>query len=633
MPATANVVPSRATGLRRAAVTASLALLGLACAVVTASLPAPFSEPLTVIMGIAVAAGFAHVAWTRSKALPEPRWFRYAGPAVLAGFGGGQWHFLTSPVWDLVVLFGLIGLYILLYGSKQPSAAPLRRLFVSFLVPLVPLVWLGWSYWTLLDRSATDDERIEIQELRSRTKPALLDAQIELSKRLDALVNQIEESPGSPGARLSALSRDPSVRVAFVPPRARHTLPSIAFLGRPVGLAGLPPGVAPELFQALDRIETWDRHAPLLPGQFTAYWCGLGPDGGTFDTLVVRARDGISYGLLLNPGWIRRDLVQPALSAAGLSREVEVADAGTLTRGQRVLISDDQMPAALKFAQTNLTSYAIDRSRRQARKDRLSAELWFATLMFWILAAFWQLYRTARADVALAEMRANFVSAVSHELKTPLGMIRMYAEMLQLGLVGEGKKQEDYLGIIVDESDRLARLIDNVLDFSKIQKGTKTYHFETIDLREVVATALRQMEPAFEASGVSADFEPPASPVSVQADRDAAYQALLNLVSNAVKYGGDGFSVQLRTEGASALLAVADRGPGIPASEHKKVFAPFYRMGKEEERTSQGTGLGLALVAEIMKAHGGEARLTSAPGKGSTFTLVFPLASRGGLES
>ena len=199
----------------------------------------------------------------------------------------------------------------------------------------------------------------------------------------------------------------------------------------------------------------------------------------------------------------------------------------------------------------------------------------------------------------------------------------MYSEMLQLGLVGEGKKSEDYLHIITAEADRLARLIDNVLDFSKIQKGTKTYDFADVDLRDVAVAAVRSLEGAFDSSGKDVEVVAPEA-IVVKADRDAALQATLNLLSNAVKYGGKHIKVSLTKVGAEVHLDVQDDGSGIPLSEQSNVFMPFYRMGREEERTAPGTGLGLALVKEIMRAHHGSVRLNSQPGLGAIFTLAFP---------
>ena len=298
-----------------------------------------------------------------------------------------------------------------------------------------------------------------------------------------------------------------------------------------------------------------------------------------------------------------------------------------IRKGETVLLSKDQMPHLWRFAQPVALPGAFDEAREKAREGRWYANVWFATLLFWAIGALGRLYRTAREDVALAEMKANFVSAISHELKTPLAMIKMYSEMLLLGLVGSGKKPEDYHGIIIAETDRLTRLIDNVLDYSKIQKGTKKYHFEQVDLREVTASALRTMEPVFESEGVDFELDAPDS-LLVRADRDAVHQALLNLLSNAVKYGGKSVRLRLFKKGRETHMAVQDGGPGIPRNEQRKIFRPFYRIGSEEQRTAQGTGLGLALVTDIMKAHKGAVKLQSRPGAGSTFTLTFPEQAR-----
>jgi signal transduction histidine kinase len=238
-------------------------------------------------------------------------------------------------------------------------------------------------------------------------------------------------------------------------------------------------------------------------------------------------------------------------------------------------------------------------------------------------------WRDVQRDVRLAEMRSQFVSSVSHELKTPLTAIRMFAETLLLGRARHPDAREEYLETIVNESERLTRLLNNVLDFSKIEQGKKLYRLEPHSLGAIVRAAAKAMQYPLSQQGfelrVSIDDRLP--PVS--ADADAVEQAILNLLSNAMKYSGQSRTIDLmaRRDGDRAVVAVTDRGVGIAPHEQRRIFEKFYRIeGPDRDRTP-GTGLGLTLVEHVARAHGGAVHVESVPGEGSTFSIVLPLAA------
>ena len=238
------------------------------------------------------------------------------------------------------------------------------------------------------------------------------------------------------------------------------------------------------------------------------------------------------------------------------------------------------------------------------------------------------LWRDTRREVKVAEMRSQFVSSVSHELKTPLTAIRMFAETLRLGRAKNRQMEEEYLDTIVNESERLTRLLNNVLDFSKIEKGKKIYRMEHASLPAVIRAAVASMEYPFAQQGfrLHLDIEEDLPPLAI--DRDAIEQAVLNLLHNALKYSGDARDIDLclKRSGTSILIQVTDRGIGIEPQEQRRIFEKFYRSPIKENERLPGTGLGLALADHIVKAHGGHIAVESAPGRGSTFTLVLPLA-------
>ncbi len=237
------------------------------------------------------------------------------------------------------------------------------------------------------------------------------------------------------------------------------------------------------------------------------------------------------------------------------------------------------------------------------------------------------LWRDVRREVQLAEMRSQFVSSVSHELKTPLTAIRMFAETLRLGRSRDPKTQTEYLDTIVNESQRLTRLLNNVLDFSKIEQGKRLYRPASASLYEIVESAARAMEYPLSQQGFRLDVQIEEGLPKVHVDHDAIEQALLNLLHNAMKYSGESreIGLYLKKKDDHAVIQVIDQGIGIDPQEQKRIFEKFYRIPSPENERIVGTGLGLALVSHIVEAHGGYLELDSALGKGSTFSIYLSL--------
>ncbi len=237
------------------------------------------------------------------------------------------------------------------------------------------------------------------------------------------------------------------------------------------------------------------------------------------------------------------------------------------------------------------------------------------------------LWRDVRREVRLAEMRSSFVSAVSHELKTPLTAIRMFAETLRMNRPADAGTRDEYLDTILNESERLTRLLNNVLDFSKIEQGTKSYHRTPHSLAEIVSFAARAMKYSLEQQHfvLRTDIDGDLPPALV--DRDAIEQAILNLLANAMKYSGDSRDIEmrLRSDNGGAVIEVTDHGIGIEPREQARIFERFYRVPGPETDRIPGTGLGLTLVQHIAEAHGGHVTVRSEPGRGSTFSLCIPL--------
>ena len=245
------------------------------------------------------------------------------------------------------------------------------------------------------------------------------------------------------------------------------------------------------------------------------------------------------------------------------------------------------------------------------------------------------LLRDVNRDVRMTEVRAQFVASVSHELKTPLTSIRMFAETLSLGRARDERSKSEYLETIVNESERLARLVDNVLDFSKIEQGKKIYRFRRTRLEDVAGSAVRAMQFPLAQGGFRLHLSVQEEMPELQADPDAIQQAILNLLTNAMKYSGDSRQIDVRVgaRNGDAVIQVTDRGLGLTSDEQRRVFEKFYRAPSHEARLIAGTGLGLTLVAHIAQAHGGRVEVDSAPGAGSTFSILLPVHAENGAEN
>ena len=234
--------------------------------------------------------------------------------------------------------------------------------------------------------------------------------------------------------------------------------------------------------------------------------------------------------------------------------------------------------------------------------------------------------RAAAREVRLAELKSNFVSSVSHDLKTPLALIQLFAETLELGRLKNTERATEYYRIINSEARKLTRLINNLLDFSRIEAGLRQYRLEPTDLASVTQRVLDSLDSQFR-HGHFTVTSALATPVPTLIDPGAIEQALENLLSNAMKYSPEqrDISVEVAREGEFGVVRVTDHGVGIPPRLQRRIFRKFYRIQTDAGSGPQGTGLGLAIVDHVMRGHGGFVRIKSEPGRGSTFTLHFPL--------
>jgi two-component system phosphate regulon sensor histidine kinase PhoR len=263
-------------------------------------------------------------------------------------------------------------------------------------------------------------------------------------------------------------------------------------------------------------------------------------------------------------------------------------------------------------------------SRSRRRGEAALPLLSFAIIL---LSAIFFLY-AAEKERRLNELKSELMANVSHELKTPLSVVRMFAEMLRSNRVPSEERRHEYLDIICRESERLTSLIDNVLDFSALERGRGPYRLRRGDLNEAVGRALDAFRYRGEQDGVEIQLHKPDELPPVLIDPEAIALAVINLLDNAIKYGGrTPVELKLSAKRSSVDIAVRDHGPGIPSDSLRRVFERFYR-GPQSSPT-RGSGIGLSLVQHIAQAHGGRAWARNAPDGGAVVGFSIPAASSG----
>ena len=305
-------------------------------------------------------------------------------------------------------------------------------------------------------------------------------------------------------------------------------------------------------------------------------------------------------------------------------------------RGERDL-SDNPTPALSLPVGSRRPHWQIGFYRTATAVPTQQGLWWLGSVLTLILVAaillggsllLWQ----ARRNQLDARKKTSFVSNVSHELKTPLTTIRMYAEMLEEQEQLPGERRQRYLGVIGSEARRLTRLVNNLLDFSRLEQGRKQYHLQKTDLTELMTRTLAGHPILQTGSPLKLSCEQPTVPVQVTTDSDAIEQVLLNLVDNALKYAAEGqeLTISLTTGEQQACIKVADRGPGITLQPAEKIFSMFQRGDDSLTTRHQGCGLGLSIARQLMRDLGGELSYQSRPGGGSMFIMTLPWEATSG---
>ena len=345
----------------------------------------------------------------------------------------------------------------------------------------------------------------------------------------------------------------------------------------------------------------------LLGGEDGTRWVPFGPDHDLWLVIVTRP-----------------PLTQTAMAVA-VRAAASLEEAGLELRRRA---GNGFEPLGAGYAGLFLKLPADSATRSDSMMTLVMAIV-FLTLAI-ALSGSWFFWRDVQRDVRLAELRSQFVASVSHELKTPLTAIRMFAETLRMGRTPPERTAE-YLDTIVSESERLTRLMNNVLEFSKVEQGTRRYQLSPQALAPIIRSAARTLEYPLAQQAFSLRVAIDDEGLFAVCDADALEQSILNLLSNAMKYSGASRAIELRLSEADggAAIVVRDFGMGIPAAEQSRIFEKFYRGASDAHQRIAGTGLGLTLVQHAIRGHRGTVSVDSRPGSGSTFTILLPTIQSG----
>lgn len=341
------------------------------------------------------------------------------------------------------------------------------------------------------------------------------------------------------------------------------------------------------------------------------------------------------WGILLDPDYLKNNLLQKALLRNVSSEKTEWIVRGR--DGQAILTSENS-PSGSISVKTNFTGnfppwlLEFYQQNPPLFETFLTSRRSIYFYMFLLIAGIliFGLILTIRAithEMELAKMKSDFVSTISHEFKSPLTSIRQLAEMLQTGRIPSEKRRQQYYDVLLEQSERLSLLTDNILNFAKMEEGIKEFKFEKVNINTLLEDIVSTIQDRVRHEGYVIQTKFEKSLLSIMGDSAAITQAITNLIDNAIKFSGENRKIIVSsfTDDKYFVVAVQDFGLGIRKEEIDKVFERFYRGGDELTRIVKGSGLGLALVKQIVEAHHGTVHVESELGRGSTFSIRLPI--------
>jgi signal transduction histidine kinase len=354
--------------------------------------------------------------------------------------------------------------------------------------------------------------------------------------------------------------------------------------------------------------------------------------GGIFVTALWHLSNNQLTALVAGPNYQQNHWFDPILGSPELDDvNIRISDAeGVLVYGFETAEGSPQTsrPAYVTGLPWNvsLVNAAFEAELGQYAQRRRLLMTGLGILAFLFIAVSYLIVRAVSRELAAARLQSDFVSAVSHEFRTPLTSLRQFTEMLVEDRNLSEKKRLTYYSAQERATRRLSRLVESLLDFGRMEAGARPYRLEPLDAGHLVRSIVQDFREESNTDGMAIGCDIPEEGPLVMGDREALAQALWNLLDNAVKYSGDSPDIRIEVEAADQVaIRVRDQGSGIPPSEISRIFRKFERGSSAKTLGIKGTGLGLAMVKHIVDAHQGKILIESEPGKGSTFTILLPL--------
>jgi signal transduction histidine kinase len=499
----------------------------------------------------------------------------------------------------------------------SPSARFSALALLAIVAPAMIVAVLGYVSIRQWEASS---ELLYREQARDMATMAAEKVEMTLRRAEDTFLDRLQtalQTEGPPARAVDALLVDsPLVRRLHLVGRRGELLYPRAWKDRDAAVFG--PLVSES---ELRKFERSGKRVVIAENQICLAW--LTRRGGE-PVLVAFARD---------PDALRREILETTLGPLESQTILAVLDHEGRTVYSRAPIGDAQRVLSVQFRDVlpdwRLAVYqAPGAAPRQAvRRQVMLFTGALGVLVAVIVAGIVTTWRLMRRETEMARLKSDFVANVSHDLKTPLSVIRMFGETLEMGRVTDEGRRQEYYRVITREGERLTRLIDNVLDFSRIEGGRQTYEMTPTPIEPLVRGTLETFAYPLAQQGFKVEVSVAPDLPDVAMDADAVGQALANLIDNAIKYSADDRALTLdaRIVDGRLVIAVTDRGLGIAREEQAKIFEKFYRVGRSDTQGRRGSGVGLALVRHIAEAHGGDVTVASAPGEGSRFSLRLPL--------
>jgi signal transduction histidine kinase len=361
-------------------------------------------------------------------------------------------------------------------------------------------------------------------------------------------------------------------------------------------------------------------------------------NGKSYFFSLFQGNDNGQWGLIMDPGHILKNTIRHSILEK--ANESNFYWKVTGEHGEMLLESEylpeDMLPVYAVFPSNlpslSLALYPEDLSLFESLFRPGEGLFFYIFLVIVIILAFGLFFtlQTVNHELHLSKMKSHFMSTVSHEFKSPLTSIRQMAEMLVRDRVPSPEKQQKYYGTILQQSERLSHLIDNILDFSKMEEGQKVFRFENADIIPVVSDIVESFQEHTADKGFQINLEISEPVPHIAFDREAIEQVIYNLIDNACKYSGNSKTIEVKLfpKGNDVVFSVRDYGIGIRKEEHDKIFSRFYRAGEELTQNVKGSGIGLTIVKQIIDVHQGEITVESSPDKGSIFTVRLPVSQK-----